>query len=152
MHNASKVLMGSHGSSDIETSCESGDPATFEAGLIVHLKSDKTLSLASADGSKIGVSMGISLSDTSKTAVCRSGNFIPVQITDETDAEAEPEPIGPFDYVVIGQPVESSTTTGKAVSDGNATGAIWVSGPMKGIDPITKAEIDVALVDMGGGL
>lgn len=148
-HDATKVLMGSHGSSDFEASCESGDPATFKAGLVVHLKSDKTLSLASADGSKIGISLGISMSDTKKTSVCRSGNFIPVQITDETDEEEE---IGPFDYVVIGQPMESSTTTGKAVSDGNATGAIYVSGPMKGIDPITKEEIDVALVDMGGGL
>jgi hypothetical protein len=151
-HDATKVLLGTHGSSDYDASCENADPATFKAGLIVHRKTDGTLSLASADGSKIGVSMGISLSDTSKTSVCRSGNFIPVQITDETDAEAEPEPIGAFDYVVIGQPVESSATTGKAVSDGNATGAIWVSGPMKGIDPITKAEIDVALIDMGGGL
>lgn len=148
-HDSTKVLLGSHGSSDFDASCESGDPATFLAGLVVHRKSDGTLSLASADGSKIGVSMGISLSDTSKTSVCRSGNFIPVQITDETD---ELEEIGPFDYVVIGQPVESSTTTGKAVSDGNATGAIYVSGPMKGIDPITKVEIDVALIDMAGGL
>jgi hypothetical protein len=151
MHDATKVLMGSHGSSDFDASCESGDPATFAAGLVVHRKSDGTLSLASADGSKIGVSMGISLSDTSKTSVCRSGNLIPVQITDETDEEAEP-PVGAFDYVVIGAPVESSTTTGKAVSDGNATGAIYVSAPMKGIDPITGDEIDVALIDMAGGL
>lgn len=141
-HNASKVLMGSHGSSDFKSSCEIGDPNTFKAGLIVHRKSDKSLSLASADGAKIGVSMGISLSDTSKTSVCRSGNFIPVQITDESG----------FAYVVIGQPVESSATTGKAVSDGNATGATYVSGPMKGVDPVTKEEIDVALIDMGGGL
>ncbi len=141
-HDSSKVLMGSHGSSDFVASCETGDPATFLAGLIVHRNSSGALSLASADGSKIGVSMGISLSDTSKTSVCRSGNLIPVQITDETG----------FDYVVIGQPVESSATTGKAVSDGNATGAIYVSGPMTGIDPITGDEIDVALIDMAGGL
>lgn len=141
-HSPTKVLLGSHGSSDFVSSCENGDPATFQAGLVVHLKSDKTLSLASADGSKIGVSMGVSLSDTSKTSVCRSGNFIPVQITDETG----------FSYVAPGKPLEVSATTGKAVSDGNATGAMFVSGPMKGIDPITKAEIDVALVDMAGGL
>lgn len=141
-HNPNKVLLGSHGSSDFVASCENGDPATFKAGLVVHLKSDKTLSLASADGAKIGVSMGRSLSDTAKTSVARSGNFIPVQITDESG----------FDYVVIGQPVEVSATTGKAVSDGNATGAIYVSGPIKGIDPVTKAEIDVALIDMAGGL
>lgn len=141
-HDNTKVLLGSHGSSDFDASNESGDPATFKAGLVVCRKSDSTLSLAAADGSKIGVSMGVSLSDTKKVSVCRSGNKIPVQITDESG----------FAYVVIGQPVEVSATTGKAVSDGDATGAIYASGPLKGIDPITKAEIDVALVDMAGGL
>lgn len=142
MHDANKVLLGSHGSSDFDASNEPGDPATFKAGLVVCRKNDGSLSLAAADGSKIGVSMGRTLSDVTKTSVCRSGNKIPVQITDEDG----------FDYVVIGQPLEVSATTGKAVSDGDATGAIYASGPMKGIDPITKEEIDVALVDMGGGL
>lgn len=140
MHNANKVLMGSHGSSDIQATCENGDPATFLAGLVVRKASTGELSLAS--GEIIGVSLGKSLSDTKKTSVARIGNFIPVQITDEDG----------FDYVVIGQPVEVSATTGKAVSDDVATGAIYVSGPMKGIDPITGAEIDVALIDMAGGL
>lgn len=139
-HNSTKVLLGSHGSSDIKATCENGDPATFIAGLAVRKASTGDLSLAS--GELIGVSLGISQSDTKKTSVVRAGNLIPIQITDETG----------FDYVVIGQPVEVSATTGKAVSDDVATGAIYVSGPMKGIDPITKAEIDVALIDMGGGL
>lgn len=139
-HNSTKVLLGSHGSSDMQSTCENGDPATFIAGLAVRKASTGDLSLAS--GELIGVSLGISQSDTKKTSVCRSGNFIPLQITDETG----------FDYVVIGQPVEVSATTGKAVSDDVLTGAIYVSGPMKGIDPITKVEIDVALIDMGGGL
>jgi len=150
MHDATKVLMGSHGSSDFKATCETGDPATFLAGLAVRRPSSGELSLTS--GELIGISMGISLSDTKKTSVCRVGNLIPIQLTDETDEEAEPEPIGAFDYVVIGQPVEISATTGKAVSDDVLTGAVWASGPMKGIDPITKAEIDVALIDMGGGL
>jgi hypothetical protein len=149
MHDSTKVLMGSHGSSDITSTCENGDPATFEAGLVVRKNTSGDLSLAT--GQIIGVSLGKSLSDTKKTSVCRAGNIIPVQITDEEDPEADP-PVGKFDYVVVGQPVEVSATTGKAVSDDVATGAIYVSGPLKGIDPITKAEIDVALVDMGGGL
>lgn len=140
MHNSSKVLMGSHGSSDIIATCENGDPATFAAGLAVRKASTGDLSLAS--GQLIGVSLGISQSDTKKTSVARSGNIIPIQITDETG----------FDYVVIGQAVEVSATTGKAVSDDVLTGAIYVSGPIKGIDPISGAEIDVALIDMGGGL
>lgn len=240
-HNSSKVLMGSHGSSDIESTCENADPATYVAGLAVR-SSGGGLSLSS--GRLIGVSLGKSLSDTKKTSVCRTGNFIPVQITDEgvqaslikndltftavekgedgndisitfvddgagavevtvdgTDivvemddtaltgstaaaiaaaleaseeamalisvevAEGEEDTVqaafsidnlesgeDSFPYVVIGQPLEVSATTGKAVSDDVLTGAIYVSNPMKGIDPITKDEIDVALIDMGGGL
>lgn len=140
MHNPTKVLMGSHGSSDVKITCENGDPETFKAGLVVRRSSTGELSLSS--GEIVGVSLGRSLSDTKKTSVARAGNLIPIQITDETG----------FAYVGIGKPVEVSATTGKAVSDEVATGAIFVSGPMKGIDPITKAEIDVALVDMGGGL
>jgi hypothetical protein len=140
-HDSTKILLGSHGSSDIVSTCENGDPATFIAGLVVRKASTGEISLAS--GQIIGVSLGISQSDTKKTSVCRAGNIIPIQITDDEDD---------FAYVVIGQPVEVSATTGKAVPDDVATGAIYVSGPMKGIDPITKAEIDVALIDMGGGL
>ena len=141
---STKVLLGSHGSSDFVATNENGAPATFVAGLVVCLASTNQLTLAAASGSMIGISMGISLDDSEKTSVCRSGNYIPIQITDDEDD---------FSYVVIGAAVQVSATTGKAVdADGNATGAIFVSGPLKGIDPITKAEIDVALVDLGGGL
>jgi len=239
-HDSTKVLLGSHGSSDLVSTCENGDPATFIAGLAVRKASTGDISLSS--GSLIGVSLGISQSDTKKTTVARVGNFIPVQITDEgvfasleegdltftaiekgvdgnsitialvdggTAGSEEVEVTGTdivvsmddgvstaqeiadaieasedamaligvevasgqgavaqdafseapladgadsFPYVIVGESLELSATTGKAVSDDVLTGASYVSGPLKGVDPITKAEIDVALVDMGGGL
>lgn len=77
---ASKVLMGSHGSSDFQASCEPSDPATFTAGLAVRRKSTGELSLSSSDGPCIGVSLGEDLSDSTKTSVCREGNRIPLQL------------------------------------------------------------------------
>lgn len=239
-HDSTKVLLGSHGSSDLTATCEPGDPATFLAGLAVRRDTSGNLSLGT--GSLIGVSLGISMSDHAKTSVARVGNFIPVQLTDEgafseleegdltftavekgeagdsitialvdggTAGDEEVEVTGTdivvniddgvstaqqiadaleaseeamaligvavasgqgavaqdafaetaladgaesYPYVVIGQPLEVSATTGKAVSNDELTGALYVSGVIKGVDPITKAEIDVALIDMGGGL
>lgn len=57
-----------------------------------------------------------------------------------------------FAYVVKGAAVEVDSSTGLAVDSGSATGAVYVSGVMMGVDPITKAEVPVALVDMPGGL
>lgn len=79
-HDASKVLMGSHGSSDLDASCEPSDPVSFPAGRAVRRASTGALSLSSGDGQLIGVSMGKSLSDTTKTAVARTGNFIPIEL------------------------------------------------------------------------
>lgn len=79
-HDASKVLMGSVGSSDLNATCEPSDPASFPAGRAVRRKSDGALSLSSGDGSLIGVSAGKSLSDTKKTAVVRAGNRVPVEL------------------------------------------------------------------------
>lgn len=239
-HNSSKVLLGSHGSSDIVATCENGDPATFIAGLAVRKASTGDISLSS--GGLIGISLGRSLSDTKKTSVCRVGNFIPIQLTDEgvfatleegdltftavekgvdgnsitialvdggTAGDEEVEVTGTdivvsmddgvstaqqiadaieaseeamaligvevasgqgavaqdafaeaplvdgadsYPYAVIGESLEVSATTGKAVSDDVLTGATYVSGQLSGIDPITGSEIAVALVDMGGGL
>lgn len=79
-HDASKVMLGSHGSSDFVSSCHDVDPASFPAGRAVRGKSDGKISLSSADGQLIGVSLGADLSDTKKTSVCRSGNDIPLEI------------------------------------------------------------------------
>jgi hypothetical protein len=82
MHDATKVLMGVTESSDRVVTAENADPATFVAGLCVRRSSTEGgLSLSS--GAFIGVSAGKSLSDTKKTAVIRTGNRVPVQLTDE---------------------------------------------------------------------
>lgn len=78
-HDASKVLMGSTGSSDKAGSeVYASDPATFLAGLAVRAKSDGLLSVTKADGGWLGVSLGKSLSDHKKTCVLRTGSAIPV--------------------------------------------------------------------------
>jgi hypothetical protein len=71
MHSASTIYMGSTRSKVKEVDNVAGDPATFKAGLCVHQKSDGTISLAAADGSKLGISLGRSLSSTKRTAICR---------------------------------------------------------------------------------
>ncbi len=81
-HDASKVLLGSHGSSDYQSSPFPSDPATFLPGLAVREKSTGELSLSSADGQLVGVSLGASLSDTKKTAVARCGNLFPLRVTE----------------------------------------------------------------------
>lgn len=77
-HDASKAIMGMPQSSDREVFQHISDPATFIAGLAVRQKSDGQLSVAVADGMWAGVSLGKSLSDTKKTAVCASGLKVPV--------------------------------------------------------------------------
>lgn len=81
MHDETKVLLGTVGMSGKEVTCETGDPATFLPGLAVRRASTGALSLSS--GSLIGVSAGASLVDTTKTAVVRVGNRVPLQLTDE---------------------------------------------------------------------
>ncbi len=80
MNNAGQILVGSYGSSDFQASCEPSDPANYPAGRAVRRKTDGTLSLASADGALLGVSMGPSLSDTKKTSVARAGDLVPIEL------------------------------------------------------------------------
>lgn len=79
-HNATKVLLGTTRSSNRVVSEHDSDPTTFLAGLAVSLNSSAALSLASADGARIGVSLGKSLSDTTQTAVCRKGLKVPLRV------------------------------------------------------------------------
>lgn len=140
MHDASKVLMGATGSNIKEVDNRAGDPATFQAGLCVHLKSDDTLSLASADGSKLGISLGRSLSDTKRTAICRKGVQVPIQVTNGFTP-------------TVGAQVQISTTTGKAVSSGTAVNAVYVAVGKTGVGEDGNELADpVALIDFPGGL
>jgi hypothetical protein len=140
MHSATKVMMGTTTSSFKNVDNLAGDPATFVAGLCVHLKSDGTLSLASADGSKLGISLGAALDGTKYTAICRKGLRVPIQLT----AAFSP---------TIGAQVQISTTTGKAVSSGTAVNAKYATGALTMIaEDGTETASAVALIDMEGGL
>ncbi len=83
MPNASQVLLGSVGSSDVTVTCEPADPASFPAGVAVRQKSDGGLLItANGTASLIGVSRGPDLSATKQTSVARTGNFIPLLVDD----------------------------------------------------------------------
>lgn len=135
MHNASKVLLGATRSNYKVVDNMAGNIA---AGLAVHLKSDGTLSIAAADGSKIGISLGGSLSNTSRTAICRKGTGVPVLLTSAFTP-------------TIGAQVSFNDTTGKAASSGTAVNATYASGVLTGILE-DGTEANVALIDFPGGL
>lgn len=80
MHDATKAVLGTVRSSKKVVDKYSNDPANFPAGVVVCLDDAGDLSLDIADGSRIGVSLGKSLSDTEKTAVCKKGLEVPVKV------------------------------------------------------------------------
>jgi len=140
-HDSSKVLMGAVTSNVYESDNKKG-ATVIEAGLVVRLKSDNTPSIAAADGSVLGVSLGRDLSDTGRTAIARKGLGIPV-ICDDAFTPA------------IGAAVAISTTTGKAkayTGTGDAyVNAVYKSAVLTGLgeDGLDKR---VALIDFPGGL
>ncbi len=139
-HSTTTVYLGSHGSNVLESDNWAGDPATFKAGLCCHLDDDGDVSLASADGSKLGISLGKSLSDHKRVTVARKGKKIPILL----DTGLEP---------VIGAQVQISTTTGKAVASGTAVNAIYVSGVLTAYDEDGAVITDgAAYIDFIGGL
>lgn len=81
-HDPSRVVLGQAGSSIMESSALIENPLNFPSGTAVRLRSTGGLSTQKAQGSLIGVSLGRSLSSTSKMAVARSGLDIPLLITD----------------------------------------------------------------------
>lgn len=83
MHDASKVLMGATLSSAKTISQFNADPASFLAGRAVSRANSESapLSLLASAGMRIGISLGRSLSDTKKTAVCRDGERVPVRLS-----------------------------------------------------------------------
>ena len=139
-HSATTIYMGSGQSKTRSVDNYAGDPATFLAGLCVHLNSSGALSLASADGSKLGISMGRSLSDTKRVAVARKGLRIPILLTNGLTP-------------VVGAQVQISTTTGKAVASGTAVNAVYVTAVLTAYDEDGVAIADgAALIDFPGGL
>lgn len=139
-HDPTKVLLGAGKSSAKTVDNHKG---VIDAGLLVRLKSDDTLSVAAADGSIMGVSMGRSLSNTARTAICRKGISIPVRLTNSFTP-------------VKGAQVYFSDTTGKVGASGGgftATNAFYSSGALTGIDEDGNTVADgVAFIDFAGGL
>lgn len=140
MHNASLVQMGSVGSNHREVSNKKGNIA---AGLLVRLKSDDTISVAAADGSVLGISLGKDLSNTDRTAIVRKGEKIPVLLTNGFTP-------------TVGAQVHISDTTGKAIASGaGATGmnAVYRSAKLTAIgeDGVEIAD-GAAYIDAVGGL
>lgn len=140
-HSATTIYMGTHKSNLIEVDNWSGDPATFVAGLCCHLDDDSTpLSLAVADGSKLGISLGRSLSDHKRVSIARRGKGIPILLTNGLTP-------------TIGAQVTISDTTGKAASSGTAVNAVYVSTTLTAYDEDGVAITDgAALIDFIGGL
>ncbi len=144
-HDATKVLLGTTQSSSKEGSeTFASSPATYPAGTAVRRASTGLLSVTKADGGWVGVSLGKSLDDALKTTVLRSGLRVPILLT----ADFEP---------AIGDPVWIDDVTGKAnvEDDGSVTttvsNAVYASGVMTGVAE-DGTEVDVALIDMPGGL
>lgn len=139
-HNASVIQMGSTRSNEREVSNIAGDPATFLAGLCVHLKSDGTPSLAAADGSKLGISLGKSLSDHKILSICREGLGVPILLANGFTP-------------TVGAAVQISTTTGKAVASGTTVNAVYASSTLTAYDEDGAAITDgAAYIDFPGGL
>lgn len=140
MHSATTLYMGTHKSNIIESDNWSADPATFLAGLCGHLKSDGTVSLAVADGSKIGISLGRSLSDIKYTTFIRRGTGVPILLANGFTP-------------TVGAQVQISTTTGKAVASGTAVNAFYAFLPTTVYDEDGVAVSDgAAIIDFAGGL
>lgn len=141
-HDASKVQLGTTRSSVREVSNHAGSESTFEAGLVVHLKSDDTISLAASDGQKLGVSLGKSLSDVGRVAICRKGLGVPILLTDAFTP-------------TVGAQVAVSDTTGKAIGytgSGNAyVSAVYKTAVITGVKE-DGTTANVAIIDFPGGL
>lgn len=138
-HDASKIQLGTTFSNIKDVDNLAG---TVEAGLIVRRKSDGTLSIASADGLPVGISLGSGMSGNGRTAIARRGLSVPVQLTDAFNP-------------AVGAQVHISDTTGKAVAAGaGATGmnATYASTRKTGIKEDGASEVGAAYIDMVGGL
>lgn len=139
-HNASLIQLGSTQSSNRTVDNVKAAEASFPAGLCVHLSNAGALSLAASAGSKLGISLGKSLSNSGYVSICRKGLRVPIQLTNGFTP-------------TIGAAVQISTTTGKAVASGTTVNATYVTGALSAVDEDGVAVADgVALIDFPGGL
>ncbi len=137
MSQSLKVYLGTTGSSYKETDNRAGVVA---AGLAVYLHSDDAINTTASGGSLLGVSVGKTQSDTSRTVIARKGIDVPILLTNGFTP-------------VVGTQVQISTTTGKAVTSGTAVNAIYKSTVLSCVDEDGAAVSDgAAYIDFQGGL
>lgn len=139
-HDASKILMGTTRSNVKEVSNHAG---TVAAGLVTHLKSDDTITVAKSDGQMLGVSLGKNLSDTARTAICRKGLGVPVKLASGFTTPAKGAAVA-----IVDASGEARAYTGTGDTYVNA---VYASGLMTGIFE-DGSEANVALIDFPGGL
>lgn len=140
VHNPNTVLLGSTRANIKEVGNRKG---IIAAGIAVRLKSDGTISTASADGGLLGISLGRDLSDTGRTAIAYKGTKVPLRLT-----------VG-F-TPTIGAPVgiDNVTGLGKAAGAGVTTvNATYVELLSDGAVPEDgSANVPCAIIDFPGGL
>lgn len=140
MHDPTKVLLGATLSTSKTVTDHLGE---IEAGLAVKRDSADALSLTT--GGYLGISLGSDLGKAKRTAVLRKGLLVPIQLTDAF-------------VPAIGAQVNLSDTTGKAGTAGagfTAVNAEYASAVLTGVRlnaDGTFTEVNVALIDMAGGL
>ena len=138
-HDANKVVLGATRNSFKVVSNRKG---TIEAGLAVRLKNDNTISIAAADGSLLGVSLGKDLSDIGHTCVAREGLMVPVRVGAA---------------VTIGKQAAVHDTTALFYDEGTATttavNAYFKTARIQngGIKE-DGTSVEIAFIDMVGGL
>jgi hypothetical protein len=139
-HSPDKVVMGTTRGNIKEIGNRKG---VIDAGLAVRLKSDGTISTASADGQLLGISVGKDMSDIGRTAIAYKGIGVPLQLT----AAFTP---------TVGATVAIDNVTGKGKAAGagvTAVNAVYLSIPSTGglaEDGVTI--VPVAIIDFPGGL
>jgi hypothetical protein len=119
-------------------------PGTHEAGLFITRDDDGTYDVTTSTGSRVGVSLGASLSGHDRFALCREGLNVPVQVGSGTP--------------VVGAQVAVSNTTGKTVdytgSGDSYVNAVYVTAKITngGIKEDGTTLVDIAFIDFQGGL
>lgn len=138
-HNPNQVLLGTTRGNIKEIGNRKG---TILAGRAVRLKSDETISVASADGQLLGISVGADLSDAGRTAIAYKGIGVPVRL-------------GAGFTPVVGAVVNLSNTTGEAVASGGgatAVNAVYSKLLSDGAIAEDGTTVLAALIDFPGGL
>ena len=145
-HDTSKVLLGATQSSFKVVDNKNG---SIPAGKIVRLKSDDTISIALADGSPLGISLGIDQSDIGRTAIVRKGTLVPVLLTAGFDPAIGAQ-VHIHDETGVAGAAGASHTGMNAVYATGRVGGTGVAGAIS--EDGTANALGVALIDFPGGL